>query len=61
MRLEPTTDSNGNTTVTSKVIEVSGVPPAAREADVVQIGVPFGKVTNVTIKRNKNMVRYERF
>lgn len=51
-------DANANQTPpASKVIEVSSVPPDTREADLVQIAVPFGKVTNVAIARNKNKVR----
>lgn len=57
MKYETTTDANANQTpAPSKVIEVSSVPPDTREADLVQIAVPFGKVTNVAIARNKNKV-----
>ena len=58
VKYEPTTDANANQTALSKVIEVSNVPPDTRETDLVQIAVPFGKVTNVAIARNKNKVRF---
>ena len=58
VKYEATTDANANQTATpSKVIEVTSVPQDTREAELVQIAVPFGKVTNVAIARNKNKVR----
>ncbi|XP_067928529.1 polypyrimidine tract-binding protein 2-like isoform X3 [Watersipora subatra] len=59
VKYEPTTDANANQTALSKVIEVSNVPPDTRETDLVQIAVPFGKVTNVAIARNKNKAYIE--
>lgn len=57
MKLETSTDNNANQTpAPSRVIEISGVPPTTRETELVQIAVPFGKVTNVVLLRNQNKV-----
>lgn len=61
VKYEPTTDANANQPAApSKVIEVTSVPPDTKEAELVQIALPFGKVTNVAIARNKNKVSVQR-
>ena len=48
-------DNGGNTP--SKVVYIKSLPNDASETDVVQLGMPFGKVTNVLVLRQKNQVR----
>lgn len=40
----------------SRVLHIRQVPSEATEADVVSLGLPFGKVTNVLVLRGKGQV-----
>ncbi|CAH1242778.1 PTBP1 [Branchiostoma lanceolatum] len=43
----------------SKVIHVRNVAPDATEADIIQLGVPFGRVTNILLLKGKNQAFLE--
>ena len=40
----------------SRVIHFRGVPADATESEIVQLGIPFGKMTNLVLARKKNQV-----
>lgn len=40
----------------SRVLHLRQIPDNATEADVISLGLPFGKVTNVLILRGKSQV-----
>lgn len=43
----------------SRVIHVGNIPPDTTDAEVVLLGVPFGRVTNVLVLRSKNQAFLE--
>ncbi|KAJ8305303.1 hypothetical protein KUTeg_015848 [Tegillarca granosa] len=38
----------------SRVVHIRSLPPDVSESDVVQLGIPFGKMTNVLLLKQKN-------
>ena len=40
----------------SRVIHFRGVPSDATESEIVQLGLPFGRMTNLVLARKKNQV-----
>lgn len=43
----------------SRVIHLRNIPSESGEADVIQLGVPFGRVTNVLVLKGKNQAFLE--
>ena len=41
----------------SKVIHIRNIPSEVTEAEVIHLGIPFGRVTNVLVLKGKNQVR----
>ena len=41
----------------SRVVHIRSLPHEVAETDVVQLGMPFGKMTNVLVLKQKNQVR----
>ena len=41
----------------SKVIHIRNIPSEVSEAEVIHLGIPFGRVTNVLVLKGKNQVR----
>ncbi|CAG5128613.1 unnamed protein product, partial [Candidula unifasciata] len=50
---------DGSTSHPSRVVHVRNLPLEAGETDVVQLGLPFGKMTNVLVLRQKNQAFLE--
>lgn len=46
--------SNG--TKPSKVIHIRNIPNEVTEAEIIHLGIPFGRVTNVLVLKGKNQV-----
>lgn len=46
-----------NTGVPSRVVHVRKLPNDVTEAEVISLGLPFGKVTNLLMLKGKNQVR----
>ena len=42
----------------SRVLHFRGVPNDATEGEIVQLGLPFGRMTNLVLAKKKNQVRY---
>jgi len=42
----------------SRVLHVRGVPADATEGEVIQLGLPFGRMTNLVMARKKNQVSF---
>ena len=42
----------------SRVLHFRGVPTDATEGEIVQLGLPFGRMTNLVLAKKKNQVRY---
>ena len=40
----------------SRVLHFRGVPPDATEGEIVQLGLPFGRMTNLVLAKKKNQV-----
>jgi hypothetical protein len=40
----------------SRVVHIRSLPHEVAETDVVQLGMPFGKMTNVLVLKQKNQV-----
>ena len=40
----------------SRVIHIRNIPNEVTEAEIVHLGIPFGKVTNVLVLKGKNQV-----
>jgi hypothetical protein len=40
----------------SRVLHFRNVPSDASESEIIQLGLPFGKMTNMLLIRNKNQV-----
>ncbi|KAL3869689.1 hypothetical protein ACJMK2_042347 [Sinanodonta woodiana] len=43
----------------SRVVHIRSLPPDVVEADVVQLGIPFGKMTNILLLKQKNQAFLE--
>ncbi|KAL6952240.1 Polypyrimidine tract-binding protein 2 [Sarracenia purpurea var. burkii] len=41
----------------SKVIHLRNIPSEVSEAEIIHLGIPFGRVTNVLVLKGKNQVR----
>ena len=48
---------DGSANRPSRVLHIRGVPSDATEGEVVQLGLPFGRMTNMVLARKKNQVR----
>lgn len=48
-------DKNQNLTP-SKVIHIRNIPNDITESEIIQLGVPFGQVSNVLVLKGKNQV-----
>ena len=53
MKLE-TNSMNGP----SRVVHLRSLPPDVTDAEVVQLGIPFGRMTNVLLLKQKGQVTY---
>lgn len=42
----------------SRVVHIRSLPPDCTEADVVQLGMPYGKMSNVLLLKQKNQVYF---
>lgn len=40
----------------SRVIHIRNIPNEVTEAEIVHLGIPFGRVTNVLVLKGKNQV-----
>lgn len=40
----------------SRVIHIRNIPNETTEAEIIQLGLPFGRVTNVLVLKGKNQV-----
>jgi len=49
-------DKNQNVSP-SKVIHIRNIPNEISEAEIIHLGIPFGRVTNVLVLKGKNQVR----
>ncbi|KAL1765735.1 Polypyrimidine tract binding 1 [Sigmodon hispidus] len=47
-------DDNRSTGVPSRVIQVRKLPSGVTEGEVISVGLPFGKVTNLLMLKGKN-------
>ena len=50
-------DKQGSITAPSRVIHIRNIPSEVSEAEVIHLGIPFGRVTNVLVLKGKNQVR----
>jgi len=41
-----------------RVVFISGLPKDAVEGDIIQFGLPFGRMTNLILAKNKCQVRH---
>lgn len=41
----------------SRVVHIRNIPNDVSETEVIHLGIPFGKVTNVLVLKGKNQVR----
>ena len=41
----------------SRVVHIRNIPTDVSETEVIHLGIPFGKVTNVLVLKGKNQVR----
>ena len=51
-------DKNNGTP--SRVIHIRNIPNEVTEAEIVHLGIPFGKVTNVLVLKGKNQVMHSK-
>ncbi|XP_033162607.1 polypyrimidine tract-binding protein 1 isoform X1 [Drosophila mauritiana] len=58
-KLEPGTVLAGGIAKASKVIHLRNIPNESGEADVIALGIPFGRVTNVLVLKGKNQAFIE--
>ncbi|XP_034131229.1 polypyrimidine tract-binding protein 1 isoform X1 [Drosophila guanche] len=58
-KLEPSTVLAGGIAKASKVIHLRNIPNESGESDVIALGVPFGRVTNVLVLKGKNQAFIE--
>ena len=42
----------------SRVVHIRNIPNDVTEAEIVHLGIPFGRVTNVLVLKGKNQVNY---
>ncbi|GBP57247.1 Polypyrimidine tract-binding protein 2 [Eumeta japonica] len=42
----------------SRVIHIRNIPNETTEAEIIQLGLPFGRVTNVLVLKGKNQLSY---
>ena len=42
----------------SRVVHIRNIPNDVTEAEIVHLGIPFGRVTNVLVLKGKNQVRW---
>ena len=42
----------------SRVVHIRNIPNDVTEAEIVHLGIPFGRVTNVLVLKGKNQVRF---
>lgn len=47
-----------NQTGGSRVVHIRGLPSDANELEVISLGAPFGKVTNILLLKQKSQVSY---
>jgi len=52
-------DTKGGTNGPSRVIHIRNIPSDVSEAEVIHLGIPFGKVTNVLVLKGKNQAFLE--
>ncbi len=45
----------------SRVVHIRNIPNDVTEAEIVHLGIPFGRVTNVLVLKGKNQVFYHLF
>lgn len=50
---------DGSSNKPSRVVHIRGVPNDATEGEVVQLGLPFGRMTNMVLARKKNQALLE--
>ncbi|XKL62520.1 hypothetical protein PGB90_002353 [Kerria lacca] len=43
----------------SKVIHLRNIPSEVSEAEIIHLGIPFGRVTNVLVLKGKNQIELE--
>lgn len=43
----------------SRVVHLRSLPPDVTDAEVVQLGIPFGRMTNVLLLKQKGQVRIQ--
>lgn len=48
---------DGGANPPSRVVHIRSLPHEVAETDIVQLGMPFGKMTNVLVLKQKNQVR----
>ncbi|XP_070143594.1 polypyrimidine tract-binding protein 3 isoform X3 [Drosophila kikkawai] len=58
-KLEPGTVLAGGIAKASKVIHLRNIPNESGESDVIALGLPFGRVTNVLVLKGKNQAFIE--
>ncbi|XP_037729626.1 polypyrimidine tract-binding protein 1 isoform X4 [Drosophila subpulchrella] len=58
-KLEPGTVLAGGIAKASKVIHLRNIPNESGESDVIALGIPFGRVTNVLVLKGKNQAFIE--
>ncbi|KAF4527862.1 hypothetical protein B566_EDAN017017 [Ephemera danica] len=56
VKLEP---KNNHNTKPSKVIHIRNIPNEVTEAEIIHLGIPFGRVTNVLVLKGKNQAFLE--
>lgn len=45
----------------SRVIHIRNIPNEISEAEIIHLGLPFGRVTNVLVLKGKNQVRAQHY
>ncbi|XP_055385072.1 polypyrimidine tract-binding protein 1 isoform X2 [Condylostylus longicornis] len=59
VKLETNTVLGGGVGKPSKVIHLRNIPNESSESEIIQLGVPFGRVTNVLVLKGKNQAFLE--
>lgn len=54
--LVPGSNGGGGPNPPSRVIHIRNIPPDVTEAEIIHLGIPFGRVTNVLVLKGKNQV-----
>ena len=52
-------EQNGVKMTPSKVIHIRNIPNDVTEAEIIHLGIPFGRVTNVLVLKGKNQAFLE--